>query len=132
MPGTPYAAVVTGDAVVIGDSIWKPISSSPSRTRSRAAASRLQRCSTPSSSRPVSATSKASTTLVGIVVGCGCQPLQASAKRRQVARLRYQPAALGLPSARASRDLGPAATGATPLGPPMHLLATVMHRSAPP
>jgi hypothetical protein len=31
-------------------------------------------------------------TFVGTVVGCGCHPLHASAKRFHVARLRYQPA----------------------------------------
>ena len=124
-----YAAVVTGEAVATGDSIGNPISSSPSRTRSRARARRRHRFSTPSSSKPVSATSNASITLVGTVVGCGCHPLHSSENRFQVARLRYQPAAFARPSARAFRARGPAATGATPIGPPTHLLATVTQRS---
>ena len=131
MPGGAQAAVRTGEAHSSTASISKPSSRSPSRVRPAAAAS-VARCpSRPVSSSWSTAASSAAMALVGIVAGCGCQSPQVSRYRRQVARLRYQPAAFGRPSSRASQARSPTATGATPTGPPRHLLATVTQASIP-
>src|SRR5207302_8422822 len=98
--------------------IAKPRPRSPPRTGPRAAASRAWRLGRPSSRARVTATSNAAMTLVGIVVACGCHVRHLSAARHMVARLRYQPAHLGRPSLTAATARGPAATGATPIGPP--------------
>src|SRR5262245_32667107 len=77
------------------------------------------------------ATARATTELVGIVVGLGCQAPQSRSKRRHVARLRYQPAGFGRGSSTAAHARAPTAIGATPTGAPRHLFATPTHMSTP-